>query len=135
MIRLLILSILACMSSITLAQSFPKVAVIESDTVAILTIPQIKKINLMYVDLQLKNEMVSEMNKQTLLYKSSIQSLESQNMLLLQTKTELNKEVDSYRSMYEVTDKARIKAERSEKKFKILGFTIAVAGIAVLLFK
>lgn len=139
-IKKLTLAILLVMISLTaLSQSvndsIAKMAVLGKDTVAILTIPQVKAINKSLIELREKTEIITELNKSIDLHKLSIKSLEEQNHMLCETESALQTEVDKYQNLYGLSEAARVKALRSERKYKIFGFTIAVAGIAVLLLK
>lgn len=137
MARLVILLITTLCSLSMSAQndSIPRMAIIESDTVALLTLPQVKKINLSLIDLQMKTELIDELTKRLATYQSSLKSLEDQNSILCQTEEELHRQINKYKVLYEVTDEAKVKAQRDGKRFKLFGYTIAIAGIVVLLFK
>lgn len=132
MIRFITMLVMIFISSLAYCQ---RMAVIENDTVAILTIPQVKQINSALVDLKFKSEMVIELTKQVDIYKLSVNSLENQNSMLCATEQELNKKIASYESMYQISEDARKSTEKSLKRYKIFGFTVAIVGITALLLK
>lgn len=132
MIRFITMLVMIFISSLAYCQ---RMAVIENDTVAILTMPQVKQVNSALVDLKFKSEMVTELTKQVDLYKLSVKSLEDQNSMLCVTEQELNKKIASYESMYQISEDTRRSTENSLKKYKIFGFTVAIVGITALLLK
>lgn len=132
MIRFITMLVMTFISSLAYCQ---RMAVIENDTVAILTMPQVKQVNSALVDLKFKSEMVNELTKQVDIYKLSVKSLEDQNSMLCAAEQELNKKIANYESMYQISEDARKSTEKSLKRYKIFGFTVAIVGITALLLK
>lgn len=125
---LLILILLVSCSSVS--SQYPRKAIIDGDTVAILSIGQIRDINVRYVEYDKVSDINKELNKQLDLYRLSIESLNTQIYNDSLTRINMIREVDIYKSNYE---DMKVKYDKYRKNAYIIGgVTICLSFLSIL---
>lgn len=134
--KVLVLFMLTLLSLECLSQSkYPSKAIIKGDTVAILSIPQVRKVNSKLVDLSRLYEENTELTRQIELYRMSNMSLNSQIEIYDKDSKNLMKQVDNYRELYILSDNKYMKERRKVFIISGVGITIGIAGVLIAIFK
>lgn len=128
--RKLLFLIIFLLSSPLFSQDYPRKAIMDSDTVAIFTIGQVRLINEKLVDLKERNEEYYSITEQLNLYRLANVSLNEQLNLVSKDNESLMKQVDNYRELYIIHDN---KYRKERKKLFLIGGVAVTVGVAALI--
>lgn len=128
--RKLLFLIIFLSSSPLFSQDYPRKAIMDSDTVAIFTIDQVRLINEKLVDLKERNEEYYSITEKLNLYRLANVSLNEQLNLVSKDNESLMKQVDNYRELYVIHDN---KYRKERKKLFLIGGVAITVGVAALI--
>lgn len=128
--KLLLFLIIFLLSSPLFSQDYPRKAIINSDTVAIFTINQVRVINERLVDLKEMNEEYYSVTEQLNLYRLANISLNKRINLMSDENKSLTKQVDNYRELYIIHDNMY---RKERKKSFLIGGVAVTIGVAALI--
>lgn len=111
------------------SEDYPRLAVVDSDTLVLITVPQLKIINEKLVDLDEEREKVRLLSEQISTYEEITKSLEDQIKLRDDQSIVLKKVIENYEISMDLYDKKSKRDYRRSLIISGVGISIGIAGI------
>ena len=132
--RYLYIIILILISLVCTAQDYPRLAVIESDTLALLTVPQLKVINEKLIDLDEERERVKALSDQIKIYESMNKSLNEQLRVRDEQSIIMKETIKNYETSLNLYDEELNKYRVRSLIISGIGISIGISGILFFIF-
>lgn len=117
------------------SQDYPRLAVIDNDTLALITIPQLRIINEKLVDLDEEREKIKILSEQISTYQEMNNSLSTQLDIEKSQSVVLKRVIENYEVSMELYEEKSKKDYRRSLFISGAGVTVGIAGILFFILK